>query len=231
MAQLGLERWKPVEINRSQLTEAPYNPRLIDAESKRRLKKVLAKHGLVMPIVWNRRTGRIVAGHQRVAIMDALAKSHSYTMTVAEIDVSESEERELNIATNNDAAMGVFDLDKLSELMKSTEIPIDAEGAGWSVADTIRLFGQSAVVDESDALEVAERMRAVTDEIKGNLSKTKDKYDIRYTVIVFRDSDEESAFHSAVGWDDNDYQSCDAIAEALGLDLSEESSSESESQS
>ena len=49
------------------LSPAPYNPRRITAEAKRRLGTSLHEFGDIGGITWNRRTGHLVTGHQRVA--------------------------------------------------------------------------------------------------------------------------------------------------------------------
>ena len=56
------------EIKVTQLNAAPYNPR-IDLEPGmpewEKLKRSIEEFGNVEPIVWNKRTGNVVGGHQR----------------------------------------------------------------------------------------------------------------------------------------------------------------------
>ena len=59
--QKGEERY----ILRSQIKEAPYNPRIIGEGAEKRLRAFIKKHGLFGTIIWNERTGNIVSGHQR----------------------------------------------------------------------------------------------------------------------------------------------------------------------
>ena len=56
----------------SDLKPCPYNPRNIDAESAAGLQTSLAEFGDISSIVLNRRTGFLVAGHQRVAALNVL---------------------------------------------------------------------------------------------------------------------------------------------------------------
>ena len=49
-------------IDRSQIKNAPYNPRIMDKEAKNRLREGIRKHGLVSAITWNKRTGNLVGG-------------------------------------------------------------------------------------------------------------------------------------------------------------------------
>ena len=48
-------------ISRGEIHGADYNPRVISEDARKRLKRMLAKHGLVQPLVWNRRTGNLVS--------------------------------------------------------------------------------------------------------------------------------------------------------------------------
>jgi len=53
------------------LTPAPHNPRAIGVDSRHGLSASMRVFGDIAGIVWNRRTGWLVAGHQRVAILAA----------------------------------------------------------------------------------------------------------------------------------------------------------------
>ena len=59
----------------SQLNPATYNPRKDlkpgDPEYNK-LKRSIQEFGYVEPIVWNKRTGNIVGGHQRYKVLTAL---------------------------------------------------------------------------------------------------------------------------------------------------------------
>lgn len=120
-------------ISRSQIKGAEYNPRIISEDAKKRLRKMIAKHGLVQPLVWNRRTGNLVAGHQRLAALDSLERSQNYDLQVAVVDVNEREERVLNVQLNNPSMQGEWDLDKLAEL--SEEAAISPDEFGFSDGD------------------------------------------------------------------------------------------------
>jgi len=56
----------------SELRPCPYNPRSMDAESAAGLQTSLAEFGDISSIVLNKRTGFLVAGHQRVAALTVL---------------------------------------------------------------------------------------------------------------------------------------------------------------
>lgn len=64
-----------VELNRSAIHFADYNPRKLSDESRKTLKRGIKKFGLVGGIVVNKRTGlTVVSGHQRLSVMDELQK-------------------------------------------------------------------------------------------------------------------------------------------------------------
>src|SRR5579871_292198 len=88
-------------VHRSVLKNAPYNPRHITERGKAKLKETLKRVGLVQPLVWNRRSGNLVGGHQRLKQLDALEGKSDYSLTVAVVDVDDKRERELNVLLNN----------------------------------------------------------------------------------------------------------------------------------
>lgn len=87
------------------LEEAPYNPRTIDDASLDGLTSSIERFGLVEPIVWNRRTGHVVGGHQRVKVLRRLGRTEA---TVVVVDLPLAEEKALNVALNNPAIAGTF---------------------------------------------------------------------------------------------------------------------------
>ncbi len=82
-----------VDINRSQINQAPYNPRSIKPAQRARLKRTLQKNKLVDTVVWNRQTGNLVGGHQRLSILDDLEDGKDYSLTVQMVDVPEPKKR------------------------------------------------------------------------------------------------------------------------------------------
>jgi len=120
-------------IARSQILDAPYNPRRISNGNRERLQQGLKRHKLVMPPVWNQQTGNLVSGHQRLSILDAQHKGADYLLDVAAINVPESEEVQINIILNNDSAMGEFDTLAIQSLAQ--EFQFDLSDVGFSRED------------------------------------------------------------------------------------------------
>ena len=124
-------------VPRSQIKLADYNPRTIDADEKRRLKRSLEVNGLSEPFVWNRSTGNLVGGHQRISILDKSSPAEDWAVPVIIRELSGAEERQLNVALNNQKAMGRYDDFKLGELLKTPEINIEATGFDLGQIKTI----------------------------------------------------------------------------------------------
>jgi ParB-like chromosome segregation protein Spo0J len=105
--RVAIERLKP----------PPYNPRKELQPGSRGWKKLersLREFDLVQPIVWNERTGHIVGGHQRVAILRHRGETE---VDVAVVSLNPTKERALNVALNNSQVGGDWDLDKLRDLV------------------------------------------------------------------------------------------------------------------
>jgi 3'-phosphoadenosine 5'-phosphosulfate sulfotransferase (PAPS reductase)/FAD synthetase len=106
-----------LKITRKPLSEmrlAEYNPRTITDEAFAGLKESLRRYGWKAPIVWNRRTGNIVWGHQRYRAAQELGWTHA---PVHEVDLSDEEEIRLNIVGNSQELSGAFD-GKEQDLLK-----------------------------------------------------------------------------------------------------------------
>lgn len=157
------QKFETETIPRSLLKGAPYNPRVISDVAKQELAKSLKGHGLVSPLVWNKRTGYLVSGHQRLNILDTLEGTQDYNLTVAVIDVDEREEKILNVQFNNQEMMGDFDLQLLGDLAFENNISFDE--LGFLESDAELLFGGderfAAMFENPEAVEGKEKLNAV----------------------------------------------------------------------
>jgi hypothetical protein len=212
LSELKLENFTIVEINRQALKNAEYNPRVISDAEKRKLKLGLQRHGLVAPIVYNKRTGNICGGHQRVSQLDLLAGTKNYTMQVAQIDVDLPKEKEINILLNNPQAQGAWDLPKLSELVMDKTL--DLGGMGFDRSDLFRLLGedydtgQDAETLGELAKKVREASKLYSDIQANNQRKGGTEF---YIVVVFEDEGSRTQFLLDAKLEDNRYQSGDDI--------------------
>jgi len=100
--------FKDCEIRRMSLSEmspAEYNPRKISKKAAKGLSKSIEEFGMMIPIVWNERSGNIVGGHQRY---DLLKKNGEEGTDVVVVDLDDNEEVALNIALNSKTIRGDF---------------------------------------------------------------------------------------------------------------------------
>ena len=207
--------FKSQEIPRDQIRNAPYNPRVITESAKRKLRKNLEKIGLIEPIIWNKRTGNIVGGHQRIACLDSLEGSQDYLVPVSVVDMDEATEKQQNIFLNNAEAQGEWDMVGLADMLKG--IP-DPELTGFDRGDLFQMFGcDPSVTDFAPKTELApepteeEKERAAkkaADDAQfaaravGNNERNPGDF---YLCMVFGSDAERKAFTDSLGLPDNRY--------------------------
>ena len=146
------------------LNPAPYNPRKdlkpTDPEFEK-LKASIESFGYVEPIIVNKRTGRVVGGHQRLKVLKHLGKEEAECVIV---DLAESEEKALNVALNK--VSGERDDEKLDALMKElAETDFDITLTGFDAKELEKMFGEDVTIKEDTPPEVA----TTTDTKQGDL--------------------------------------------------------------
>lgn len=97
----------------SSLRPADYNPRRMEGRAFAGLVKSLDTYGCVEPLVWNQRTGTLVAGHQRLRALEELGATEA---DVVVVDLDEVHERALNVTLNNPHIQGEFTADAVDLL-------------------------------------------------------------------------------------------------------------------
>ena len=114
--------------NVKDLLPADYNPRKDlqpgDTEYEK-LKRSIEQFGYVEPVIWNKQTGRVVGGHQRLKV---LIDSGITEVDVVVVDMNTEKEKALNIALNK--ISGEWDTDKLALVIA------DLQGADFDVSLT-----------------------------------------------------------------------------------------------
>ena len=138
-----------------QINPAAYNPRKDlqpgDPEYEK-LKRSMQEFGYVEPIVWNKRTGNIVGGHQRYKV---LLDMGAQEIDCVVVDLDETKERALNIALNK--ISGEWDLPKLKDLMQELdtgEFDIELTGFGMDeIEDLMTQFHVPGEIIEDDVPE------------------------------------------------------------------------------
>ena len=116
------------KIHTGKLNTAKYNPRK-DLKSGdieyEKLKQSIETFGYVEPVLWNRRTGNIIGGHQRFKVLVELGQKEIDCVVV---DMDLTDEKALNIALNK--VSGDWDKDKLMLLIT------DLQGSDFDVSLT-----------------------------------------------------------------------------------------------
>lgn len=157
------------------LTPAGYNPRKIGEAADKRLERSMQKYGDLSGIVVNRRSGRIVGGHQRarhitaeatIIVSEEWEKPNSQgTVAVGyidvggerwsyrEVDVDETTEKAMNLAANKHG--GEWDLPKLSEILVDlSDEGYDLDLTGFTADDVSKITGVGVDLgeDQTDKL-------------------------------------------------------------------------------
>ena len=137
------------------LNPAAYNPRKDlqpgDPEYEK-LKRSMQEFGYVEPIVWNKRTGNIVGGHQRYKVLLDMGMREVDCVVV---DLDDAKEKALNLALNK--IQGDWDYLKLKDLLQELDTgEFDIELTGFGMDEIEDLIAQLHVPEEIVEDEVPE---------------------------------------------------------------------------
>lgn len=154
----------------SELKPALYNPRKITPEAMASLSKSLESFGDISGIVWNRQTGNLVAGHQRLAALkskhgDALAmdgeiiRANGETFPVRVVDWDLSKEKLANLAANSPYLGGEFDGTEMARMLDELALH-EPESFKALRFDELRPlgYGVPGLTDPDDAPELSEEV-------------------------------------------------------------------------
>ena len=172
--------------------------------------------------MWNRRTGNLVGGHQRLAIIDDLEGTQDYLLDVAVVDVDDRAERELNIFLNNPSAQGSYDLAQLESLLAD----VDIHNTGFDAAELQMLLpdlNTDAIF--SDGNDKAAKESVSLQELRESRHKYKDESRKAndpefYLLLVFQNRAECEEFAKAAKMPtDTRYLDGRCLAENVGIEL------------
>jgi len=141
------------EVPTNKINPAEYNPRTISKEALKGLKNSIDKFGYVEPIVWNKKTGNLVSGHQRFKVV-----GHNGSVKAVVVDLSLKDEKALNITMNNRHIQGDWELGITEELLKELKLELpefDDIGLG-NLADELKIDLGLNGYDETKDDEVPE---------------------------------------------------------------------------
>lgn len=121
------------------LLPADYNPRKDlkpGGEEYEKLKRSIEQFGYVEPVIWNRTTGRVVGGHQRLKVLIDMGINEADCVVV---EMDENKEKALNVALNK--ISGEWDKDKLALLISDLQAEdFDVSLTGFDAAEIDDLF-------------------------------------------------------------------------------------------
>ena len=128
--------------NTAELLPAEYNPRKAlkpgDSEYEK-LKRSIEQFGYVEPVIWNKTTGHVVGGHQRLKVLQNMGITEVDCVVV---ELSEEKEKALNIALNK--ISGEWDKEKLALLITDLQgADFDVSLTGFEPAELDDLFKDS----------------------------------------------------------------------------------------
>ena len=130
-----------------ELIPASYNPRKdLQQEDKeyQKIKKSIQEFGYVEPVIYNKTTGIVVGGHQRLKVLKELGYDE---IDVVEIEVTNKQEKALNIALNK--IEGQWDKTMLKDLLEDLDDgSLDMELTGFDDWEIEQLMTQYHVDEE-----------------------------------------------------------------------------------
>ena len=146
------------------LVPADYNPRKDlkpgDPEYEK-LKRSLSEFGYVEPVIWNKTTGHVVGGHQRLKVLIDTGMTEVECVVV---EMGEEKEKALNVALNK--ISGEWDKDKLSLLITDLQgADFDVSLTGFDAPELDSLFKDSqrnGVHDDDFDVDAALKESAIT---------------------------------------------------------------------
>ncbi|MDA3130364.1 MULTISPECIES: site-specific DNA-methyltransferase [Bacillaceae] len=147
------------KIEVKKLIPADYNPRkdLQPGDSEyEKIKRSLEEFGYVDPVIWNKTTGRVVGGHQRLKVLASMGRTEVECVVV---ELNEEKEKALNVALNK--ISGDWDKEKLAVLMTDLDAAdFDVSLTGFDAAEIDDLF-KDTLRDrvEDDDFDVEEELQ------------------------------------------------------------------------
>jgi len=152
---------KIVKMKLADIQPALYNPRKdlkpSDPEYEK-LKRSIEEFDCVEPLIWNRRSHRLIGGHQRLKI---LKEKGIREFEVSVVDLNEQKEKALNLALNK--IQGDWDFGKLADLLVELDDgQFDMELTGFDEKELEEIANwtpEEVKEDDFDAGEEAEKIK------------------------------------------------------------------------
>ena len=173
------------------LVPADYNPRKDlkpgDPEYEK-LKRSITEFGYVEPVLWNKTTGHVVGGHQR---LNVLIDTGVTEVECVVVEMSEEKEKALNVALNK--ISGEWDKDKLSLLIADLQgADFDVSLTGFDAVEIDKLLN-SGMDAEDDDFDVEAELE------KPAFSKLGDLWTLGRHKVICGDSTKSETYAALMG--------------------------------
>jgi len=225
---MKIKQSQTIEINRSKIKFAPYNPRKKSEAVVNGLKANFKKVGYLGGIVYNKTTGNLVSGHKRVEALDLIHHydgANDYILKVEEIEVDLQTEKEQNIYMNNLAVQGQFDYEALAIILP--DIQIENTGLTDFDLDKISVFTKHEMPlpykdepapQKQATPESIQQLKDLKKDIRENYYDRHDDLTNSHLTIVFDDWAAKVAFLELLEIDiDSKFVKGEEITEKLNL--------------
>jgi len=206
-------RSETVEIKRSMIKFAPYNPKKHSKEGIAQQKRNFKKVGFLGGIIWNEKTGNLVSGHKRTMAMDDIFKydgspATDYTIKVEKVSFDAQTEKEQNIFMDASSTNTAQDVDMLRAIIPDidyhnaglSEEDLQIIGVAFEQEDTTDLMGEieelQAPQQAENAFEKEQRKQKIIEakkKIRENLDEKFDEGD-PFVVLSFDNYQAKVAF-------------------------------------
>jgi ParB-like chromosome segregation protein Spo0J len=132
-----IKQWPTGVLPLKRLAPADCNPRRISPAELTGLEASLRDFGLVQDIVWNKRTRRVVGGHQRLKLLAAAGVTETRVIVV---DLPPLKEKALNLALNSGELQGKFTAD-LAALVDELRAADPAQASALRLDQLVEALG------------------------------------------------------------------------------------------
>ena len=186
------------KIPAARLNPAAYNPRVDlkpgDKEYEK-LKRSINEFGYVEPVIWNRQTGNVVGGHQRLKVLMDLGQTEIDCVVV---DLDLAREKALNIALNK--IQGDWDEDKLAAIMADFDaeaFDVSLTGFDANEVDALlnRFYSHEAEEDDFDARAEKKKIQ----EAGGPVSQPGDAWQLGDHILICGDPADPAVYARLLG--------------------------------
>ncbi len=207
-----------VEILRSQIQFAPYNPKNHTKELVKEIKDNIKNVAFLGGIVWNVTTGNLIDGHKRIMALDVIHKydgtpEKDYSVKVEKIELDHKTEMEQNIFQTRSRTeldlqiVGTFinEIDHnaagLTPIDLSLIAPIDTVGMTDEMEDVFTKKNAKEAVSEEQAAENKEAVKELKKEISEKSAQTAKDNLLSYLTLNFTSFEDKQEFMERFGLD------------------------------